>query len=188
MELIFVGTSHFKSDVRGWDGTETIRGFTAISATTLTDGTASIGGGYIEGATEVSATTLTDGTISISGGNFDGATEVSATTLTDGTASMSGGAISGLTGAISTPTNVTMSGVLSGATNIRATNYLKLGDEGFLFLGKSITNVEASIIAAASALVTTASLKGSLFISASPVGAWVFTATNTAATLSGLGV
>jgi hypothetical protein len=34
-----MGTSRFKSNVVGWDGSQTIRGFTTISATSLTGGT-----------------------------------------------------------------------------------------------------------------------------------------------------
>lgn len=140
-----MGTSHFSSSVEAHDGTETIAGFSEISATTLTDGTTSLSAGAITGATSISGTTVTDGTAQLSGG------------------------------------------VVSGATSVRATNYVQIGDS-YLFLGSSITTNAASILAAASSLVTTASLKGSMFISASPVSAWVFTATNTCATLSGLGV
>jgi len=157
------------SNITSGDGTQTISGFS-----------------------EISATTLTDGTISITGGALSGASSISGTTVTDGTASMSGGAISGVTGAISTPTNITMSGVLSGATSVKATNYVQIGDgtaaTGYLFLGQQITTAEASIIAAATALVTNASLKGSIFVSASPVSMWVFTATQTCSTVAGLGV
>jgi len=164
-----MGTSHFTSNIEADGNAVTVAGFS-----------------------EISATTLTDGTISITGGALSGASSISGTTVTDGTASMSGGAISGVTGAISTPTNITMSGVLSGATSVKTTNYLQIGDgtaaTGYLFLGQQITNNNSSILAAASSLVTAASLKGSIFVSASPVAMWVFTATHTAATVGGLGV
>ena len=127
------------------------------------------------GFSEVSATTLTDGTITITGGSLAGATEVSATTLTDGTISITGGAISGA----SSTTSATVSG-----TKVKASSYLQISSTGPWLFGGSVTQNSASIVAAASSLVTTASLKGSIFMNASGGQLWVFTATMTATSLS----
>jgi len=68
-----MGTSHFKSNVAGFAGTETIRNFTTISATTLTDGTISISAGAISGVTTLAAAavyganTVTATSINVSG-------------------------------------------------------------------------------------------------------------------------
>ena len=75
---------------------------TSASATTVTDGTASLIGGALT-ATSASATTVTDGTASLIGGALT-ATSASATTVTDGTASLIGGA---LTATSATATTVT---------------------------------------------------------------------------------
>jgi len=55
-----LGTSHFKSNILGKTGDETIRGFTTISATTLT-------GATVKGTTAVNAESLTATTVDISG-------------------------------------------------------------------------------------------------------------------------
>ena len=67
-----------------------------ITATSLTDGTATMTGGALSGLTSVAATSLTDGTATMTGGALSGLTSVAATSLTDGTATMKGGALSGL--------------------------------------------------------------------------------------------
>jgi len=103
-----MGTTHFRSNVRGKAGTETITNFATISGTT------------------VSGTTV------------------------------SGTAVSG--------------------TTLSATSYIKVGS-CYIFYG-SVTNNSASVVAAASALITTASLSGSIFLD--PTSTWKFTATNVA--------
>ena len=71
-----------------------------------------------------------------------------------------------------------LSGPTSGATVI-ATDYVKVG--GKYIFGGSVTESSASVVAAASALVSIGSLQGALFLNTS--NTWQFTATNTAATL-----
>ena len=48
------------------------------------------------GTADITATSLTDGTATMTGGALSGLTSVAATSLTDGTATMKGGALSGL--------------------------------------------------------------------------------------------
>ena len=81
-----------------------------VSATdTLTVGLAST----ISGLTSISATTLTDGTASINSGALTGVTNITASgTITDGTASMASGSITGLV-------NLTGSGTVNFTTDIQ---------------------------------------------------------------------
>ena len=123
----------------------------------------------IAGFNEISATTITDGTTTLSGGTG------TFTTITDGTMSSTAGAVSGVT-------TLGMGGALTGATSIRATNYVQVGDT-YIFSGAVNAN-SASIVAAASAVVTTASLKGSLFMNASNGVLWTLTATMTATSVA----
>ena len=58
--------------------------FTTATATTFTDGTATITGGDISDVGTLTATTLTDGTASITGGDISSVVTLTATTVTDG--------------------------------------------------------------------------------------------------------
>ena len=89
------------------------------------------------------------------------------------------GHITTLTSNSLTATNITGSTSITSPI-ITASSYLKVGNK-YLFSG-DVTEVSASIVAAASSLVTIASLKGSLFMNTSNL--WYFTATNTAATVT----
>ncbi len=81
----------------------------SITATTITDGIASLNGGALTGATTIDASgtitggTITDGTASLNGGALTGATTINASgtitggTITDGTANLTGGVWNGVT-------------------------------------------------------------------------------------------
>lgn len=99
----------------------------SITATTFTDGVATIIGGDITGLVSLSSTTITDGTASLTGGNLTGVGTATASTLTGGTVSVNTGNITGATsmssGTITTTTldvgnsqitggNITVSGAV----------------------------------------------------------------------------
>ena len=68
-------------------------------------------------------------------------------------------------------------------TSVVATSYVKVGSI-YIFSGSVPTNSNASILAAAVAVVGAPIPKGSLFVNATPGALWQFTATMTAATLA----
>jgi len=88
------------------------------------------------------------------------------------------GTLSGtaLTGTSITGTSIT-------GTSVVATSYVKVGSI-YIFSGSVPTNSNASILAAAVAVVGAPIPKGSLFVNATPGALWQFTATMTAATLA----
>jgi hypothetical protein len=73
----------------------TVTGVVSLTATTITDGTATLTGGDITGAGSITATTLTDGALSTTAGTVTGAVSITSTTFTDGTATLTGGDITG---------------------------------------------------------------------------------------------
>jgi len=76
--------------------------------------------------------------------------------------------------ALSAPTITSTTSVSS--AKVIATSYIKIGSR-YMFSGNVTANT-ASVVAAASALVTIASLKGSIFLNEGAL--WQFTATNVA--------
>ena len=127
----------------------TVSGLTSLSATTLTDGTASINSGALTGVTTIGASgTITAGAFNDGAATYDAGTissGVAATfsgavqggSLTDGTATLSSGAFSGLT-TVSASGNITAgrfkdgtmeiaSGSMTGANNITASGTVQFG-------------------------------------------------------------
>ena len=127
----------------------TVSGLTSLSATTLTDGTASINSGALTGVTTIGASgTITAGAFNDGAATYDAGTissGVAATfsgavqggSLTDGTATLSSGAFSGLT-TVSASGNITAgrfkdgtmeiaSGSITGANNITASGTVQFG-------------------------------------------------------------
>jgi len=159
--LILLGNSHFKSNVLGKAGTETLSGFASITASAVT------------------ATVLT------SLANVAGGTSIAAgTTVIAGTSVAAGTTVTAGTNVVSTAGNVTAdAGYVSGG-NVRATNYIKVGTK-YIF-GGTVVNAEANIMVAASdALGSPSLLPGGLFLNASGgVGtAWLFDSSTTATKL-----
>ena len=103
---------------------------------------------------------------------ISGFSSVSATTFTG---DLTGDVTGTHTGTVSGNVTGNLTGNVDGTT-VKATSYVQVGDR-FTFSG-SLTENSASIVAAASALVTTASLKGSIFLAGTYL--WHFDATNTA--------
>jgi len=66
-----------------------------LTATTVTDGTASITGGDISSVGTLTADTITDGTASITGGDISDVGTLTATTVTDGTVTLTAGELTG---------------------------------------------------------------------------------------------
>lgn len=154
--------SHFKSNLLGKAGTETISGFASVTtgeviATTLTVGTS---GHY----PTLTASTFTATTINVNTAASIptlNSNQVNATNLTVYTSAHS-------------PT-VTASNVV--ATTATTKRYIKFGDGAsvrYIFFGSAPT--EASVVAAATAV--SASLSGSLYMGTSSL--WLFDADSTA--------
>jgi len=160
--LILLGNSHFKSNVLGKAGTETLSGFASITASAVT---ATV---LTSLAAVAAGTTVTAGTNVIA----TAGSVAAATTITAGT------------NVVSTAGNVTAdAGYVSGG-NVRATSYVKVGNK-YIF-GGSVTNNESSVMYAASvALGSPSLLPGGLFLNASGgVGtSWMFDGTTTATKL-----
>ena len=112
-----MGDSHYASNLKGKEGTETISNFDSIECTTVT-------------GTTVTGTTVTGTTVN--------------------------------------------------GTTVRATNYTKVGDR-YIFSG-GVTENSASVVAAATALVTAASLPGSLYLNEGGT-CWVYTSSSAATNL-----
>jgi len=127
----------------------TVSGLTSLSATTVTDGTASMNSGALTGVTTIGASgTITAGAFNDGAATYDAGTissGVAATfsgavqggSLTDGTATLSSGAFSGLT-TVSASGNITAgrfkdgtmeiaSGSMTGANNITASGTVQFG-------------------------------------------------------------
>jgi len=127
----------------------TVSGLTSLSATTVTDGTASMNSGALSGVTTIGASgTITAGAFNDGAATYDAGTissGVAATfsgavqggSLTDGTATLSSGAFSGLT-TVSASGNITAgrfkdgtmeiaSGSMTGANNITASGTVQFG-------------------------------------------------------------
>jgi len=79
-----------------------------------------------------------------------------------------------------TVTGTTVTGTTVNGTTVRATNYTKVGDR-YIFSG-GVTENSASVVAAATALVTAASLPGSLYLNEGGT-CWVYTSSSVATNL-----
>uniref|UniRef100_A0A6M3L983 Uncharacterized protein n=1 Tax=viral metagenome TaxID=1070528 RepID=A0A6M3L983_9ZZZZ len=101
-------------------------------------------------------------------------------TIGDASAALVGATITGaIAGTTVTGTTITGTGAVSGA-NVRATNYVRVGTNRFLFA--SGLNTQASMVAAATALAGTASIKGSLMLGNGRV--WYFVSDTSASPIN----
>ena len=159
----------------GDTGLTYVSGSGTLTATVLTDGTATLSSGALSGATTVTASgavtggSLTDGTATLSSGALSGATTVTASgavtggSLTDGTATLSSGALSGATtvtasgavtgGSLTDGTATLSSGALSGATTVTASGAVT---------GGSLTDGTATLSSGALSGATTVTASGAV--------------------------
>ena len=131
-----MGNSHFKSNVIGKDGTETIRGFATISASALI-GSTSITGAAAGGFATLTATALTV-SAAISGATISGTTSITTpkATIDAGGYIQLGAHQYILFGAMTTAASVQADVTAVDASNI-GSMYLGTDGQGWLFTAES---------------------------------------------------